>query len=206
MTAAVSAAASAGAPLRFGPNRKLLIVRSIGALVFALFPAAAVTIPLMITGQRPATIVAAAVATFVAIAGLRILYLHAHFPTIRYELTDVELTTAEGLYWETRRTTPLEKVTNVDVNQGPLDRYLGIGSVGVFTPSTGALTPESMLVGVDDPHAVRARILAQAEAARSAPAGRAPGAATPSSAGAQTLEEILHTLQRIEGLLTARAQ
>jgi membrane protein YdbS with pleckstrin-like domain len=188
--------------LHFRPNRKVLYARCVAALVFALFPAIAVTIPLFITNAPPLAIVAAAAFAYSLIAGLRIVFLVIHFDTIRYELAELNLTNSAGRFWKVRRSTPLEKVTNVDVRQGPLDRYLGVGNIWVFTPSTGALTPEAMLVGIDHPYEIRARIVELAERARAQPATAGDAAAIPPRDGNErVLEEILRTLQRIEGTL-----
>ena len=191
--------------LQFQPSRKLLYVRSATTLIVALFPAILVTIPLVIIDKRPGMIAVIALIVFVTVALLRIAYLNAHFPTIRYELTERTLSNAEGVFWKVRRTTPLEKVTNVDVRQGPLERWLGIGNVWVFTPSTGALLPEAMLVGLDNAFGVRERILALAEAARAAPSIEPASLAARSEAATfldeRTLGEMLRTLQRMEGLL-----
>jgi membrane protein YdbS with pleckstrin-like domain len=191
--------------LHFQPNRKVLNVRRAFALVFSILPSLFVAVPLLINSAQWSTIVAAVVGTYVVLAGLRILFLTIHFDTIRYELSELALTNAAGRFWKVRRTTPLEKVTNVDVRQGPIDRWIGVGNVWVFTPSTGALTPEAMLVGIDQPYEIRARILALAEKARGVPAAALspvglPGAAGP-AVSEDVLAEMLRTLQRIESLV-----
>jgi membrane protein YdbS with pleckstrin-like domain len=54
-----------------------------------------------------------------------------------YLLTDRELVVRWGVFWRTARYIPRDAVQHVDINQGPIDRQLGLAQVVVFTAATG---------------------------------------------------------------------
>jgi membrane protein YdbS with pleckstrin-like domain len=188
--------------MQFQPNRSLMILQLIGALILAAIPAALAAIPLyLFLGNRLPFVVPIVVGVFLAILFLRVLFILLHYPTIRYEIDGQNVTNSEGLVWRVKRSTPLDKVTNVDVRQGPLDRMLGIGEIWLFTPSTGALTPEAKLIGIDRPHDLRARILALAEDAKATDTQPAAAANLERRDTEALLVQTLETLKRIEKLL-----
>ncbi len=90
-------------------------------------------------------------------------YIVLYFHSIRYELDDRYITRASGVLWKKRRSIPFEKITNIDVRQGPVERLLGYGKIWIFTPSTGAATPEEKLVGVTSPHDMKQAIMNRTE-------------------------------------------
>lgn len=91
-----------------------------------------------------------------------------HFASIRYFLTDRYVGKQAGVLWRKRRLIPLEKITNIDVAQGPLESAFGVGRVGIYTPSTGSSKPEETLSAVADPHRVSALIEQRMETMKSA--------------------------------------
>lgn len=125
-----------------------------------------------------------------------------HHATVRYELTDTHLISTEGITSKIQRSTPLDKITNVDVRQGPLDSMLGIGDVWVFTPSIGSATPEVMLVGIAEPYKIK-DLLMQAKSSSPTPATQTSAGSKPSDITGNTvlLQEILKSLRNIEDLL-----
>ena len=183
-----------------------MAMQIIAALLIPLIPVTMFAVPLVIIGKG-LPVIPIIGGVYASIAGLRIVYVLVHFPTIRYQITAQNVTNAEGRFWRVKRTTPVDKITNVDVRQGPLDRMLGVGQVWIYTPSTGALTPEAKLIGVADPNAIRTEILALAEEAKSARGashGDAPGAQLQQRSIEGLLEEMALTLVRIETHLKTR--
>jgi membrane protein YdbS with pleckstrin-like domain len=123
------------------------------------------------------------------------------FSTIRYELDQRYITKSSGVLWKKRRMTPLEKITNIDVRQGPFERMLGYGQIWIFTPSTGALTPEAKLVGVVNPHEIKGTIVERTEVARQ-PQSAQSAPVQQSGEVVALLQEIRNSLKNIELSLT----
>jgi membrane protein YdbS with pleckstrin-like domain len=137
----------------------------------------------------------------VPLAALSLLYTTAVFRTIQYALDDRHLTISRGLFWKMRRATPLDKITNVDVRQGPLERMHGIGQIWVFTPSTGSLLPEALLVGVENPLEIKKTITARAEAAKARLAGGRSTAGDIPEEALGLLRQMAKSLAAIEAAL-----
>ncbi len=93
--------------------------------------------------------------TYISICVFAILY----FKSIKYVLDDKYITRKSGVLWKKRRSIPLEKITNLDVRQGPIERILGFGQLWLYTPSTGSDKPEEKLIGIVEPHSLRETIL-----------------------------------------------
>ncbi|HUW57796.1 MAG TPA: PH domain-containing protein [Planctomycetota bacterium] len=131
-------------------------------------------------------------------------YAVLYFFSIRYRLDDRYVTKACGVLWKKRRSIPLEKITNLDVRQGPVERLLGFGQVWIFTPSTGAMRPEEKLVGLPDPHGMKQTLVDYTENVTRPRAPAETPAATPAASGdrvVSVLEDIRETLRRIETAL-----
>jgi membrane protein YdbS with pleckstrin-like domain len=141
---------------------------------------------------------------FVPLAALSLVYTTAFFHTIHYSLDDRHLTISRGLVWKMRRATPLDKITNVDVRQGPLERMHGMGQVWVYTPSTGSLLPEVLLVGVENPLEMKMMITARADAAKARLAGGGSSAGDVPEDALALLRQIARSLAAIEAALVKK--
>lgn len=126
-----------------------------------------------------------------------------YYYSIHYHLDDRYVSKSSGVLWKQKRSIPLGKITNLDVRQGPLERLLGFGQIWIFTPSTGAATPEEKLIGVSLPHDMKQIIVDRAEAVKGG--GPSPSQPTPAAAGTDAnsvlLIEIRDALLRIEAVL-----
>lgn len=82
---------------------------------------------------------------------------------LQYRLLPGRLLVSDGVFTKVRKTIPLDKVTDMGLVQGIVDRWFGLWRVSVQTASSGQAAPEAMLVGLQDPKEFRARVLAQRE-------------------------------------------
>ena len=141
----------------------------------------------------------AVVAGFIIPLILFSLYAILYFRSIRYELDDRYITKASGVLWKQRRSIPLGKITNIDVRQGPFERMFGYGKVWIFTPSTGAATPEEKIIGITHPHNLKQIIIDRSETAKSSPVSTSQDKnSVPSDNTISLLTEIRDSLKRIE--------
>jgi membrane protein YdbS with pleckstrin-like domain len=109
--------------------------------------------------------------------------IHLRYDTTWYVLTDRSLRIRRGILSIHETTISFENVQNVEVRQGPLQRYFGIADVlvttaggGVAHHGKGAQTSSlgahvGLLQGLDDADAVRNQILAYVERTRAAGLG-----------------------------------
>lgn len=136
---------------------------------------------------------------------LTVPYTILFFKSVRYELDDAYISTESGVLWKQKRTVPLEKITNFDVRQGPLERALGFGEIWIFTPSTGSMIPEVKLTGIVAPHEMKQTIQARSDRAKNPAAAPAPDSRPASGDPALALlAEIRDSLRRIEASLARK--
>ena len=79
---------------------------------------------------------------------------------LRYSLDDKALRVEQGRLFKSRKSIPLEKITDLELVQGPLLRYFDMWIINVQTASTGSQSPEATLIGLVNPEQVREEILA----------------------------------------------
>jgi membrane protein YdbS with pleckstrin-like domain len=107
--------------------------------------------------------------------------IHLRYDTTWYVLTDRSLRIRRGILTIHETTISFENVQNVEVRQGPLQRYFGIADVMVTTAGGGVASHHKeastlrahvgLLQGLDDAEMVRNQILACVERTRSAGLG-----------------------------------
>lgn len=188
------------AKLAFRPTKVLLVFWIIGIVVGCIPVGGIVTAACLETALPWHTAFAMGFLIPLAFFGI---YAVLFFHTIRYELDDRYVMKASGVLWKQRRSIPLEKITNIDVRQGPFERLFGYGKIWIFTPSTGSMIPEAKLVGVPRAHEVKQTIIERSEATKQpqpiAPS-RGPGEGTGEIAS--LLREIRDSLRKIESSLS----
>ena len=109
--------------------------------------------------------------------------IHLRYDTTWYVLTDRSLRIRRGIVTIQETTISFENVQNVEVRQGPVQRYFGIADVIVQTAGGGASSHgkgegsvsqslhTGVLQGLDDADAVRNQILVRVERTRAAGLG-----------------------------------
>ena len=149
--------------LEFRPTKVLLIFWIIGVVIVCL-PVGGIIVSVCVEISIPwqKAFAMGYLIPLVVLTTYAILF----FNTIRYELDDRYITKASGVLWKKRRSIPLEKITNLDVRQGPIERIFGYGKIWVFTPSTGSSIPEEKLVGILKPHDMKQTIIECSEIAK----------------------------------------
>jgi len=74
---------------------------------------------------------------FVIIVCLFVLWIKAYYKTLEYSIESESLKMSCGVFWKKRVTVPYQKITNVDISQGPLERKYGLGTIHAQTAGAG---------------------------------------------------------------------
>ena len=135
--------------------------------------------PLLALALLPLLIVVLVLPDVIAYIGI-----HLRYDTTWYVLTDRSLRIRRGLWVVHETTISFENVQNVEVRQGPVQRYFGIADVVVQTAGGGAAKTAgahgtsssggahvALLQGLDDAESVRDAMLDRVKRARSAGLG-----------------------------------
>ncbi len=90
---------------------------------------------------------------FCVIMALYYIWIPAFFNTLEYSIDSEAVKMNRGVFWKKRITVPYNKITNVDVSQGPLQRKFGLGMIHVQTAGAGGAQgaqAELRMIGIKD--------------------------------------------------------
>jgi putative membrane protein len=130
------------------------------------------------------------------------------YEAMECELTERSLNFRKGFLFRVQKNVPLDKITDLALNEGPILRYLGLCSLTVETAGGGAgtATGQAALVGITDALEFRNAVLRQRDLVTDRGHGRAAQPASPAPETSQTvlLTEIRDSLARIESEIAKR--
>jgi len=101
--------------------------------------------------------VAVALSCFVPIliaAGVTLYWIPKFYSSITYTLEDDKITVTKGVWWKTKSFVPYNRITNINIYQGPISRRFGLGKLSIQTAgfsgtsSSGAKVAEAVVFGV----------------------------------------------------------
>jgi len=143
---------------------------------------------------------------FLAITLPIALWIERYRRSIHFTLGSTRIVFERGVWWKRRSFVPYNRITNVDVVQGPLSRRLGLGKVSIQTAgysavsSSSGMLAESAIFGVKNFEEIKDVVLEQV--------GRIRPVAV--QAGAETIEagdvsqQVLEELRRIRKTLESK--
>jgi len=121
-----------------------------------------------------------------------------YYASIGYRLTHTEMTWRRGVWFRRTGIVPYNRITNVDIVQGPLMRFFGVSTLKVQTAGySGQAVPEIRIDGIEHPEDLRDTIM---QYVRGAPPVAVEAA--PAEAG----DPVLAELQAIRQLLEKSAR
>lgn len=134
----------------------LILVTAFGMLIPVFF--FAFMIFATTDGANSALAVMAVIFVVLAFAGG--VWAHLYYGTVRYLLTSTEMTWGRGVLWKQTGIVPYNRITNVDIIQGPVMRLFGISNLRIQTAGYSAnQLAEIKLQGIRDPEPLRAVIM-----------------------------------------------
>ena len=127
-----------------------------------------------------------------------------YYESMWYELREDEINWKRGVWFRTTGIVPYNRITNLDVRQGPFMRYLGISNLAIQTAGySGQAVPEIRIEAIE--HAEELRELLRSMVRNSPAHGDGTGSGTPSSISSSPVDQqILGELKGIRSLLEKR--
>jgi uncharacterized membrane protein YdbT with pleckstrin-like domain len=96
-------------------------------------------------------------------------WIPAFYRTADYRLTDDEIEYRRGVFFQQKTTVPYNRITNVNASQGPIQRLVNSGSVGIHTAGYGGqMGAELSIGGVSDYEEIKDQILTKVRQRRPA--------------------------------------
>ena len=102
-------------------------------------------------------VVVAALSSFVPliiVAGFTLYWIPKFHSSINYVLEDDKITVTKGVWWKTKSFVPYNRITNVNIYQGPISRHFGLGKLSIQTAgfsgatSSGGKVAEAVILGI----------------------------------------------------------
>ncbi|HJJ29583.1 MAG TPA: PH domain-containing protein [Methanocorpusculum sp.] len=126
-----------------------------------------------------------------------------YYVSVVYHLNETEMTWKRGVWFRKTGIVPYNRITNVDIAQGPVMRLFGISNLKVETAggSSGKNMAEIQLEGISDPEPLRAMIMNFVRG--NAPSPAATGVDFGRRAAPADMQELLAEVTAIRKLLEA---
>ena len=139
----------------FRPSPKFRLWYGLSALLLALV-LACIYVPLAVLVGVPSVV---NIVTIVLALGSLVLFLVwtvLYYSSMQYELRDDELSWRRGVWFRRTGIVPYNRITNMDIRQGPLMRALGISNLAVQTAGySGQMVPEIVLEAMEHAEELR---------------------------------------------------
>lgn len=134
-------------------------------------------------------------------------WIPAFYRTTGYRFSADEVEYRRGVFFQQKTTVPYNRITNVGISQGPIERLVNAGAVGIHTAGYGGqVGAELTVAGVSDFEDIQEQIL---ERVRERPAKATEGAEAVEAVDSRAEQgdessEVLGELRRIRELLEQR--
>ena len=94
-------------------------------------------------------------------------WIDRYYASISYALTDNEIVVHKGVWWKKKSFVPYNRITNINIVQGPISRHFQLGTVLIQTAgfsggagSAGGLKPaEAIIFGVKNFEEIKDKIM-----------------------------------------------
>ena len=152
-------------------------------------------IPVIIFTPLIGKIIAGIIVIFIAVFTLY--WIGKYYQTLKYDLTGDEITWKRGVWFQKTGVVSYNRITNIDIDQGPIMRRLGISSLKVQTAGYSAqsgASAELKIEGVKNPEDFKERI-------QNLMRGKKPEAVETYESEKDTEERMLEELVKIRKLL-----
>ncbi|MDH5459896.1 MAG: PH domain-containing protein [Candidatus Bathyarchaeota archaeon] len=88
------------------------------------------------------------------VVGFVLYWVPKFYSSITYLLEDDKITVTKGVWWKTKSFVPYNRITNINIYQGPISRRFGLGKLSIQTAgfsgtsSSGARVAEAVIFGI----------------------------------------------------------
>jgi len=131
-----------------------LAIVLLGGFLWWMIPA---VVFVMLAFDMQIGVVAVALSSFVPliiVAGFTLYWIPKFHSSINYVLEDDKITVTKGVWWKTKSFVPYNRITNVNIYQGPISRHFGLGKLSIQTAgfsgatSSGGKVAEAVILGI----------------------------------------------------------
>lgn len=133
----------------FKPDQKLVSLIIIDSFLFVLLMLCISVLPVWAGSGFDVTIAIIAAACMIGIMAFFVTWAGLYYKSMWYELREDEINWRRGVWFRTTGIVPYNRITNLDVRQGPVMRMLGISTLSLQTAGySGQAVPEIKIEGI----------------------------------------------------------
>lgn len=160
----------------FKPSPKLVSWFGIDYLILTAFIVGITFLPILVFEEVPAIVTVVVIILIAVLSVFFFAWLRLYYESMFYELREDEMSWKRGVWFRATGIVPYNRITNIDIRQGPVMRALGISTLSVQTAGySGQAVPEIRIEAIV--HAEELRELIRSMV-RASPAGGGDGTGT----------------------------
>jgi hypothetical protein len=130
-----------------------LVTVLIGGFLWWMIPA--VTISLFLVDSWIETLAAlSAFIPLILVVAVAMYWIPKYHSSIKYVFEDDKIVVTKGVWWKTKSVVPYNRITNINIYQGPISRHFGLAKLAIQTAGfsgvsrQGYKTAEAEIVGI----------------------------------------------------------
>jgi membrane protein YdbS with pleckstrin-like domain len=191
--------------MRFKPSTSMMTWYRAGiALIIGLLLLFSY-VPAVLFGEMPAVFSVLILGSTALIFMLLWVWVGLYYESMSYELRDDEINWKRGVWFRSTGIVPYNRITNLDVRQGPLMRMLKISSLSIQTAGySGQAVPEIQIEAIEYAEELRELIRSQVRGSSMRDDGTGSAKPVPALTGTTTDQQILSEVKQIRSLLEQR--
>ena len=137
----------------------LAIYTSALAIITCIFTLGWLIVPL-IFGQILIAVFIAIILLVIVIAFV-LVWVHLYYKSVVYHLNETEMTWKRGVWFRKTGIVPYNRITNIDISQGPVMRIFSISNLQIQTAGSSGNKSQSeiSIIGMEDAEPLRAFIM-----------------------------------------------
>lgn len=130
-----------------------LAIVVIGGFLWWLIPVVAV-VTLLYSVQIGVVVALSSFVPLLIAVAITLYWIPKFHSSITYILEDDKITITKGVWWKTKSFVPYNRITNVNIYQGPISRHFGLGKLSIQTAgfsgtsSSGGKVAEAVIFGI----------------------------------------------------------
>jgi hypothetical protein len=191
---------------RFKPSPALVTWFSVNFLLLILFVLCIAYVPVALFAGIPLETHIAILGGIAAVIIIFIIWTRLYYESMWYELREDEMSWKRGVWFRKTGIVPYNRITNLDIRQGPVMRALGISTLSIQTAGySGQAVPEIRIEAIVHAEELRELIRTMVRGHIGAGGdGTGTGIQTPASLPRTADLQILDELKKIRALLEER--
>lgn len=176
----------------FKPAPALSTLFIINFILFVLLISGFTIIPIFIVSGSNLIVAAIIVACLIIILIGYLLWVRLYYESMWYELREDEMSWRRGVWFHRTGIVPYNRITNLDIVQGPIMRALGISTLAIQTAGySGQAVPEIRIEGIVHAEELRELIRSFVRTTSVNNDGTGTGSSEPKTTDLRILEELV---------------